>query len=184
MVVYGKPYKTMLKTILFVDNRHGHKKRTHKNDPQRTHKRTHKMTHKRIHKRTHKRIHKRIHRRTHERTHNYWFYIGFTGLSATSVVFTLVLQWLSTENLVKPNWKQHFSWTTGTGTKTPEQQQQEEEEEEQNRPGTALASQSNRLSLAHTASPRLARSHARTKWNDFPVGVTKDSPPPASNIYT
>ena len=29
----------------------------------------------------------------------------------------------------------------------------------------------------HAASPRLARSHARTKRNDFPVGVTKDSPP-------
>ena len=42
---------------------------------------------------------------------------------------------------------------------------------------TALASASNRLSLAHTASPRLARSHARTKRNDFPVGLT----PPTSN---
>ena len=32
-------------------------------------------------------------------------------------------------------------------------------------------------SLAHAASPRLVRSLARTKRNDFPVGVT----PPTSN---
>ena len=50
---------------------------------------------------------------------------------------------------------------------------------------TALASQSNRLSLAHTASPRLARSHARTKRNDFPVGgFTKGLTPPTSNLGT
>ena len=48
---------------------------------------------------------------------------------------------------------------------------------------TALASQSNRLSLAHTASPRLARSHARTKRNDFPVGgFTKGLTPPTFNV--
>ena len=39
----------------------------------------------------------------------------------------------------------------------------------ENRLTPALAAQSNRLSRAHTASPRLARSHARTKRNDFPV---------------
>ena len=33
------------------------------------------------------------------------------------------------------------------------------------------------LSLAHAASPRLFRSHARPKRNDFPFGGTKDSPP-------
>ena len=46
---------------------------------------------------------------------------------------------------------------------------------------TALASQSNRLSLAHTASPRLARSHARHETEiDFPV----DSSPSTSNLTT
>ena len=59
------------------------------------------------------------------------------------------------------------------------------QEPEQKSLTTALASQSNRLSLAHTASPRLARSHARTKRNDFPVGGqdSLDSPPPTSNPY-
>ena len=33
-----------------------------------------------------------------------------------------------------------------------------------------------RLSLALAASPRLARSHARTKRNDFPVGLTPQPP--------
>ena len=53
-------------------------------------------------------------------------------------------------------------------------------EEDQKSLTTALAPRSNRLSLAHTASPRLARSHARTKRNDFPVGglrSTAISPP-------
>ena len=51
----------------------------------------------------------------------------------------------------------------GFGTRTPEAP---------NFPQTALAPGSNRLSLAHAASPRLARSHARTKRSDFPVGLT------------
>ena len=45
-----------------------------------------------------------------------------------------------------------------------------------NLPQNSLASRSKRLSLAHTASPRLARSHARTKRNDFPVGLTPQPP--------
>ena len=56
-----------------------------------------------------------------------------------------------------------------------------EEEEQQQQVislQTALALQSNRLSLAHTASPRLARSHARTKRNDFPVAVSQRTHPP------
>ena len=35
----------------------------------------------------------------------------------------------------------------------------------------------------HAASPRLARSHARTKRNDFPVGVTRTHPPNLQYIY-
>ena len=43
-----------------------------------------------------------------------------------------------------------------------------------------LAPESYRLSLAHAASPRLARSHARTKRNDFPVG---SHPPPPIYVW-
>ena len=49
-------------------------------------------------------------------------------------------------------------------------------EQRQNFPRTALPPGSKRLSLALAASPRLARSHARTKRNDFPVGLTPQPP--------
>ena len=53
-----------------------------------------------------------------------------------------------------------------------EQEEEEEEEEEYFCLRTAPATESD-----HAASPRLARSHARTKRNDFPVGVTRTHPP-------
>ena len=103
------------------------------------------------------------------------FYIGFTRLSAKKVVFTLVLEGLSAKNVKNPVRKQDFSWTTRPAWFRHRAEQRRTE----NRLTTALASQSNRLSLAHTASPRLARSHARTKRNDFPVGgFTKGLTPP------
>ena len=40
------------------------------------------------------------------------FYTGFIRLSAKNVVFTMVLQGLSTKNIIKPVQNQYFSWTT------------------------------------------------------------------------
>ena len=61
----------------------------------------------------------------------------------------------------------------------------EEQEEQQKSLTRALAARSNRLSLAHTASPRpLARTTRTETEIDFPVGVTKDShPQPQIYIY-
>ena len=64
-----------------------------------------------------------------------------------------------------------------TGTDTPEDEQ--EEQQDQNFLTTALAPESYCLSLAHTASPRLARSHAhRNETKQFPGWLT----PPVSNL--
>ena len=80
----------------------------------------------------------------------------------------------------KPYAKSTFFVDNPPGMVSGEEQQQQEEVISLQ---TALASQSNRLSLAHTASPRLARSHARTKRNDFPVAASQRTHPPTSNIY-
>ena len=95
----------------------------------------------------------------------WFFYIGFTKVVR--------------EKPYKTNVNIIFFVDNPPGMVSPEQ---EEEEQQQKSLTTALASRSNRLSLAHTASPRLARSHTRTKRNDFPVGgFTKGLPPPTSN---
>ena len=130
----------------------------------------------------------------------YCFYIGFTRLSTKSVVFTLVLQGcprkmlfyigftrLSAENVgftrlsascPRQMLKTHvfvigFRLNVSADNRGQPARFWTEEGRRHDCLQTALAPEWKRLSLAHTASPRLARSHARTKRNDFPVAVSQ-----------
>ena len=90
----------------------------------------------------------------------HWFYKVVREQYCFCIGFRRVVP----EKREKPCAKTRFFVDNPPGMVSPE------EEEQQKSLTTALAARSNRLSLAHTASPRLARSHARTKRNDFPVG--------------
>ena len=104
------------------------------------------------------------------------FYTVFMRLSAKNVVF---LHWFyegCPRNMVF-----YIGFTRKTRGQLADNPARFWHSRRENGLTTGLASQSNRLSLAHTASPRLARSHARPEPK--PKSISRlDSPPPTSNV--
>ena len=126
-----------------------------------------------------------------------WFFIGFTRLWMKSIDFSLVLQGCGWKVLilrwfyevVDANcWFLQWLWMTMvvfhwflceiSPTTDPQPSWLRFGVRSRRSSRSTFASEQPQATESdHAASPRLARSHARTKRNDFPVGVTRTHPP-------